>query len=146
MSGVLQPPLRPAVRLWRIEHPSDGLGPFQGCVGYDGVATRPFLHCWLLDEEPNPDDMPRPSQDVLLRPRRGQAQGVVKFAFPSARALRRWFPVSVLHMLDQLGYQVALVSVPWEHHTRWEQQAAFDSAKAQVLRVLKPSDLLNAGC
>lgn len=155
MSGVLQPPLRPHVRLWRIEHAKDGLGPFQQ-YNLTTEQARPCLSSfdsagdyWASSSD-HPLNMPSLRQDRLLRPGSPpsvwgddvEAERPFKFAFPGLRELRRWFPLWALQEIDGLGYMVRVVSCPWPSVTRWRHQARYDERCAQLLHSFRPTDLL----
>lgn len=160
MSGVLQGPIRPNVRLWRIEHPKDGIGPFQK---YDwDEQKRPHLSTstpggyeWCDDRAPlHPLRMPDPRCDKLVRKGANEAPLVrieiagrehshLRFAFTCLRGLRRWFPVWALEDITSKGYVVLAVACPWEAHTRWQNQARYDANVSTVLRTYRPTDLLS---
>lgn len=148
--------MRPAVRLWRIEHPADGIGPFQS-EDIQG-NTRPCIkdNRWCPNgaglSGQHPYNMPVPEYETCVRLgdlpswRRHIAytnpiHARYKFAYLSLDSLLRWFPGWALHQIAEQGYIVKVVGVPWEAHTRWRVQARYDSERATVLRVLSPADL-----
>lgn len=158
MSGVLQSPMKPPVRLWRIEHPVDGIGPFQPYDWQQG--WRPHLRMvapWDQDGRtmPSPWDMPIPRLDRCLRGECGtttnrtfvspvmkELHGHLKFAFTDLKGLLRWWPGWALDDIAKKGYVVKTVSVPWDAHARWSQQARYDDKRATTLRTLSPVDVL----
>ena len=154
MSGVLQPPIRdpkgprPAVRLWRIEHPQDDIGPFQSC-NWSGHPRR------ILEKACRAYSMPTPQADRVVRRGelraavngvlsvRKEVDGHLRFAFTSLRDLRYWFGVDGLREVEALGYVVRVIAAPWTAHTRYRHQARFDAKRAIVLRTLQPTHVLD---
>jgi hypothetical protein len=152
VSGVLQGPIKPDVRLWRIEHPADGYGPF---AAYDANWNQRgwwFTTDWADDTPlgywaPNPHRMPAPHREAVLR------RGVlpffdrwadvphIAFGFVKASDILRWFCGRAIRDLTTHGYVVRTLRVPWEHVQRLEHQARYDRTKATVLSTMSPVDL-----
>lgn len=129
------PPGR-VVRLWRIEHPADQVGPF---FEYGRPAQVQGVRKSHLDDWVHPINMPGPNQDKKLRDY--HAKGNL-YAFPTAKALLQWFSGWTLMRLTSLGYVVRLFAVPWSRHTRYQWQARFYRNEAVVLHEMSPASVM----
>lgn len=138
-SGNLYPvPPGRVVRLWRIEHPADKVGPFFEYgrpTGVKGVRKS------REDDWVHPVNMPGPDQDTRVWGRGTVAPGQI-YAFPTASTLLQWFSGWTLMRMTSLGYVVRLFAVPWYSHTRYRWQARFWRDDAVLLHEMAPSDVM----
>lgn len=135
-ANILSPvPPGRVVRIWRIEHPKDGIGPFFDYgrpAGIKGLRTS-YQGDWI-----HPVNMPGPNQDKRLRGR--AACGI--YAFPTARELLRWFSGWALMQLTALGYVVRLYAVPFGEHERFVTQVCFYRDAAVLLHEIAPAAVM----
>jgi hypothetical protein len=134
---------RPHVRLWRIEHPDDGDGPF-AVVDKSGFR-RPHVRRSRDGDWVHPVNMPGPYDDRRLRI--GEVpdwyrNDNMRFAYPTARELLRWWSGWALMEATRQGYVVRLLSVPWERHIRMRTQCIYHVPHATVLHTMAPSEVM----
>jgi hypothetical protein len=130
------------IRAWRIEHPKDRWGPFAmyGPGGY----PRPHVRQGRPGEV-SPTEMPGPGNERDRRNpgiERWAYNDDMRFAFPTAKELLKWYTGWSLRELTVKGYEVLQLAVPWDKHIRKPCQVIYDRRDARVLRRMAPVDLL----
>jgi hypothetical protein len=142
VSGVLQGPVRPDVRLWRIEHETRKVGPFNVEV----TGSSPLGTSWEWDREqaqrvpyqwrPAPHWMPTLWSDETRRLCTREFGSRGRFAFWGLSPIREFFCGHAIAVLAARRFVLRSFRVPWDAHSRFRVQATFDVSRAQVLETL----------
>lgn len=131
------------VRVWRLEHPDTGEGPFVARYSpWDLAAT--------MEDDDGPRRMPAPGGYLYggVPAIRGDARqkhhrGWV-FAFSTLTSLRRWITRRWLQMAQDGGFVLRAYAVPWDAHALLPDQVIFDREAALVVREVHPVEAVSS--
>lgn len=123
----------PAVRAWRIEHPTTLTGPLRTAFPERCPNDEHYnlTRCTCYAPHKHPHGMPLPRAEPRLR---GSASVGWRYAFRNLTELRRHFSPDVARYLDGRGYVLRCFAVPWDAHELRPINLCFDRDRAKLLR------------